>query len=162
MPLLKLITVPAIWGASLLGALSLHHVTALDGPSVCGPWGCGAPTSALISLHTSWAVALWPLLGLAARHGSVSRVKRLSQAIMGLGIAGLLFIVLWQVFSWWPQQSEYMQGFLLQRCGFVIVTTTDWPFMQLLSGGSVLLLWQRWKNSSTPVHSDDALEAVSA
>lgn len=162
MRLLKLIVVPSIWGASLLATLSLHHLAALDGPSVCGPWGCGAPTSALVSLHAAWCVTLWPLLILAARHWSTVHTRRLGRVSAGLGTAGLLFLVCWQVFSWWPEQSAYLQGFLLQRCGFVIVTTTDWPLVQLLLGGGGLLLWSRRPGSAPDPPGDGSLEVVSA
>lgn len=146
MRVLKLIVAPLLWGGTLLGALSLHNFAALNVHSVCGPWGCGPPTNALIALHGAWSVVLWPTLAVVANRFWTSKtfVRRLGIFCVIFGVLGITSISLWQLFYWWPQQSEFTRGFLLHRCGFAIVTTTDVPVVEVLLAGIGLLVIRRW------------------
>ena len=51
-----------VWGGLLLACLSLRHLQALNQHSVCGPWGCGPPTNALLAVHVGWTAVIWPPL----------------------------------------------------------------------------------------------------
>ena len=147
MRLLKLLGIPLIWGGSLLGALSLHHVAALDQGSVCGPWGCGPPNSALIAIHASWAIALWPPLFWLGWRYDTSVSRRLSSASCLIGLLGIAGIVFWQFYDWLPQQRT--SDYIVQRCGFAVMTAIDLPVIELLVGGIVLKVASRWKSPDT-------------
>ena len=45
-----------VYGVGAFGALQLGRLEL--GHSICGPWGCGPPTEALLAMHCFWLVSL--------------------------------------------------------------------------------------------------------
>lgn len=150
MRFIEYIVLPLVWGGLLLAALSAHEMQSLNQHSICGPWGCGPPTNALIALHTGWLVVLLPpLLYLPWRLKLPRRAVTItSLALIVVGIGGLLGIVIWQWTVWLPNASEWAGPYIWQRCGFVIATASDWPLVQLIFAGAGM------KMISPPVRSN--------
>lgn len=145
MRFIEYIVIPLVWGSLLLVALSMHDMQILNQHSVCGAWGCGPPTSALIALHCGWMVVLWPPLVYLPRRLSLPRraVTVTSLALIAASISGLIGIVIWQWAVWLPNTSEWARPYIWRRCGFVIVTASDWPLLQLLFAGALMKMTQR-------------------
>ncbi len=128
------------WAATLLAALSIANLPGEWGHSVCGAWGCGPPTQALVCCHLAWLVLLTPV---ALMVGPLNQVPTPSRHRLGKLLflaAGLLIlgVVVHQRVTWWPAASEWQRNFFWQRCGFVIVTSVDIPMLQLLTVGLVM------------------------
>ena len=147
---LELAGLPIAWGGILLGVLSLHEGDVANQHSVCGPWGCGPPTSTLVAIHLGWVVALLPpMLYLPFRLNlSAGRVRLLSRFALMFGVVGIAGIFLWQWLVWYPEASEYHRRYIWQRCGFLVAVATDWPLVQMIIAGSTLLVWNRFRRNS--------------
>lgn len=129
-----------VWALALLGSLSIARLPGDWGHGICGPWGCGPPLQSLVACHVSWLVALGPATAILASSRWLSaRVLRRAGATLALaGIIGLLAIVLHQCAFWLPIASEWQRPYFWHRCGFVIATTVDLPFVQISTIGLVL------------------------
>ena len=131
-----------IWGVALLASLSNSKLRGAWGHGLCGPWGCGPPLQALVSCHLTWLVALAPAAGyLIGRHRRIRRNIGLVLAVLSIGI--LLAGIAYQRFVWWPGTSQWQQTFFWQHCAFPLVTAVEFPIVQTLAIGLVLLAWPR-------------------
>lgn len=141
----ELLGLPLLWGAGVYGAISLQNVAIANEHTICGPWGCGPATGALLAMHVGWLAVLGPpLLYLPHRMGlSSTLVRRFSGTMFSLGIIGIAAIVAWQWLVWLPKAGEWSRPYIWQRCGFAIVTAVDWPFIQLTLVGAALFLLNR-------------------
>lgn len=144
MRVLEYTVLPIIWGGLLLAALSMHDMQILNQHSICGPWGCGPPTNALLAIHAGWVVVLWPPLFYLQWRLLLPRraVKILSTTLIAVGLSGLVGIAIWQWTVWLPNSSEWAQPYVWERCGFAIATASDWPLLQLLMAGGLLKMTQ--------------------
>ena len=68
-----------VWGAALFGILQigLASGSGLHEHSICGPWGCGPPTSALLGWHGFWLLLAGPLVGIAIYAWPARRLRNL-------------------------------------------------------------------------------------
>ena len=144
MPLIRnaeLLGVPLIWAIGVFGALSLPYSSLVNEHALCGPWGCGPTTSALLAMHVGWLAFLAPpMLYLPFRiHLGRKLTQYLSVCSVVVGLAGMTAIVAWQWLFWLPQAGEWSRPYIWQRCGFAIATAVDWPLTQLLLIG--ISLW---------------------
>jgi TRAP-type C4-dicarboxylate transport system permease large subunit len=137
----EIIVLPIAWAALVLGSLQSKLLVSASAHSVCGPWGCGPETAALVAMHAGWLAVIGPpLIYFPMRlKWQKSSIRRLALGLMIAGLAGVLAIVAWQWFVWLPQAGAWSKDYIWQRCGFAIVTAVDWPLIPLLilSG----LLW---------------------
>lgn len=138
--LAELASLPLVWFALVGGALSVHRFVWVDDHSLCGPWGCGPSSGALLAVHLAWFVAIGlPVLYLPWRmRWSPLLTRQLGGALAMLGILTVVGTVAWQGFFWLPDVSPTMRPFFLQRCGFVLATAIDWPAVELLGVGAIL------------------------
>lgn len=148
----ELAIVPLLWAGGILAALSMRGVILADDHSICGPWGCGPSTDALIAVHLAWITAIWPpLLFLPWRlDWRCETTSRLGALLAIGGFAGVSAVFLWQWVVWRPNASELIRPYVWQRCGFVLAEAVDWPIIQTLV--AALVLWghatsQRMKRS---------------
>ncbi|APZ96489.1 hypothetical protein [Fuerstiella marisgermanici] len=153
--ILEFSVMPIIWGGIVLSALSMHDMRGFGQHSVCGPWGCGPPTNALLAIHIGWAAAIWPALFYLPWRLSFTRntVKTIVLSLTVSGLIGLLTITAWQWIVWLPNASEWARSYIWHRCGFAILTAADWPFLQLLGGGILLGALQLPASHESPGHS---------
>ena len=137
----------AVWGAVLLGSLSVSRLPGDWGHGICGPWGCGPPLQSLVACHSAWLVALSAPVILVARSRclSVHIVRRVGVALTILGSIGLLGVVIYQVIFWLPHTTEWQRPYFWHRCGFVVATSVDLPLVQLAGLGGGLLYFSRYR-----------------
>ena len=124
------------------GTLKLADVPAFVGHDVCGPWGCGPPTNALLACHLGWCVLLSPLIPFARRVASTrpKQVRFSGYVIAIVGSIGVLAVGAHEYLTWLPQASEFARGFFWQRWAFAVAIMTDVPLVQLVLLGISFVL----------------------
>jgi hypothetical protein len=127
------------WTALLIGTLSLASLPGDWGHDVCGPWGCGPPSQALLACHLSWLVVFVPAAWLLRRFASRPVCRNVGILMIGIALAAMAGIAVHQRMTWLPTVSEWHQLFFWHRTGFVIVTLVELPLLALLPAGMVLL-----------------------
>ena len=152
-----------LWGLALWGALALRDLPGDWGHALCGPWGCGPPLQALLSIHAAWAVLLWaPAFVLPRMYASrPARMRRIGTIVAAAGVGGLIAIAIRESLFAGSSVSESAANYLLQRILFVIATSIDAPVVQATIAGLVL----RWGASSrqrAPVHPSAELPLADA
>ena len=135
---LRIVAGIVVWGFVFLGALSIGHVRADWGHSVCGPWGCGPPLQALVACHLSWLVVLIPLTALIQTRVTEGYQRLLGTVLITFGLAGVVGIIAYEFFTWWPSANEYHRRYLWQRLGFSIVTQIDLPVIESIVTGCLV------------------------
>lgn len=138
--LTEIVLLPIAWGTILWAALQAKHLASASAHSVCGPWGCGPETSALVAMHAGWLAAIGPPLIYFPYRLKLQRggVRRLSLGLLAMGMTGIFAIVAWQWLVWLPQAGSWSKEYIWQRCGFAIVTAVDLPLIQLLILSGIL------------------------
>ena len=126
-----------VWGLTLWGVLQLSNAPVLSSHSVCGIWGCGPPTNALLACHLGWLVFLLPVLPLTRRFGQ--QFPKTSWAALNsfvvLGVLGLLAVGLHDLIFWYPTASDAARGYFMRRWAFSTITQTDLPMLELFAVG---------------------------
>ena len=136
----EIIVLPIAWAALVLGSLQTKLLVSASAHSVCGPWGCGPETSALVAMHAGWLAVIGPPLvyfPLRLKWSSLA-VRRMSLGLFSAGLSGVLAIVAWQWLVWLPQAGAWSKDYIWQRCGFAVVTAVDWPLIPLLILSGIL------------------------
>ena len=130
----EIIVLPIAWAALVLGSLQSKLFVSASAHSICGPWGCGPETAALVAMHAGWLAVIGPpLIYFPLRlKWSSAVIHRLSFGLFSAGIAVVLAIVAWQWLVWLPQAGAWSKDYIWQRCGFAVVTAVDWPLIPLL------------------------------
>ncbi len=138
------------WAAALFGTLSISNLPGDWGHSVCGVWGCGPPTQALVGCHLAWFVVLIPLaiFGSRSYRKTIGPTQQLGKLLCITGTMLLMAVVVYQWATWLPAVSEWHREFFWQRCGFVIATSIDIPMLQILAIGLVMVRRGRHSSSS--------------
>jgi hypothetical protein len=125
-----------VWGVIFLATLSIGQVQADWGHGICGPWGCGPPLQALIACHLSWLVVLLPLAALIQTTERFTRF--VGSMLITFGLIGIVGIIAYELFTWWPSATELHRRYLWQRLGFSIVTLIDLPVIESIITGCFL------------------------
>ena len=135
-----------LWAFAFWGSLKISNAPILQEHSVCGVWGCGPPTNALLACHLGWMVFLAPSIPLAfrflAKRPGMFRV--FWWVLCSVGIAGLVSTGIYELMTWYPSASTLARSYLLRRWAFAVVTLTDFPMLQLLLYGMAGLGWQKY------------------
>jgi hypothetical protein len=53
-----------VWAALVLGSLQSRLLLSATAHSICGPWGCGPETAAIVTMHAGWLAIIGPPPGL--------------------------------------------------------------------------------------------------
>jgi len=126
-----------MWGLTLWGVLQLSNAPVLHSHSVCGVWGCGPPTNALLACHLGWLVFLLPVLPLTRSFGQ--QFPWTSRAVLSsfivLSVFGVLAVGLNDLIFWYPVASEAARGYFMRRWAFSMITQTDVPMLELFAVG---------------------------
>ena len=130
----EIFVLPLAWAALVFISLQSGQLVSETAHSVCGPWGCGPETGALIAMNAGWLAVIGPpLIYFPLRlKWSNSAIRRLSIGLFLAGFTGVLVIVAWQWLVWLPNAGERSKDYIWQRCGFAVVTAVDWPVIPLL------------------------------
>ena len=123
-----------LWAAGLFGCLQLHRLDL--GHSICGPWGCGPPSSALLAMHSSWLILLLPLAWLAPRIWPRVNWAAFGWGLLWAGVAAILVIGVTDFFSF--QSDPAQPKYVWQRFLFRLATLPDWPIVQLTLAAALL------------------------
>lgn len=150
-----------VWGLSIFGVLQVQHFAWLSAHSVCGPWGCGPPLQALIAYHGFW-LALFSLPTAAAcEFFRLTIVGRIGWWLLGLGIAGLLVVGVWDAVPtlphWLPRSTFLAPQHYVPRYLLSLFTLIDVPIVPMILAGSYCLVSARRRQksittSNPPVH----------
>jgi len=128
----------AVWVAAMYGSLQLHHIEASFGHAICGPWGCGPPTMALVGYHAFWLLLIVPPAMVASFYLPADRAIRIGSILAILGLGALAWVVIADGINFW--QTARGSKYLLQRILFRVATFVDFPLGPLGLAG----LAMRW------------------
>ncbi len=131
----------AVWLAALLGVLRCGPYLGDLGHSVCGPWGCGPPTEALIVFHGFWLVLLGGAALLAVAFWKPSTLSVVGASLFFLGFGVAIAIAGWEL----EHLTARTRPLAFQRIGFVFVTMVDVPLFQTTLVGALFWLAGRTK-----------------
>ena len=149
----RLLLVP-VWIAAVWGTLQIHRLDLQLGHSVCGPWGCGPPTEALLGYHGFWTLMfLPPAIGLGF-YLSAQTARRVGIAVLMFGALAILIHVGVDGVSHANRvgSTEYAA----QRALFKLVTSVDLPMIPtILAGGLLAFVFGRKSK-----HADADLKAA--
>ena len=132
---LKMIAGIVGWGIVFLATLSIGQVQANWGHGICGPWGCGPPLQALVACHLSWFVVLVPLATIIQNKIPDTVAQLLGSMLIAFGLLGIVGMIAYELFTWWPSATEIQRRYLWQRLGFSIVTQIDLPVIESITTG---------------------------
>ena len=147
----EIVFIPIAWAAIVLGSLQSKFLVSASAHSVCGPWGCGPETAALVAMHAGWLAFMGPpLIYLPLRLKlQNSAIRKLAFGMFLTGLTGVLAIVAWQWLVWLPQAGPWSKDYIWQRCGFAVVTAIDWPLIPLLILSAILWIITALRPSGT-------------
>ena len=135
-----------LWAFAFWSTLKISNAPILQEHSVCGVWGCGPPTNALLACHLGWMVFLAPSIPLAFR--LLAKWPRVFSVfwwvLCGVGVAGLVSTGIHELMTWYPNASALARSYFSRRWAFAVVTLTDFPMLQLLLYGVAGLGWQKY------------------
>jgi hypothetical protein len=134
------ILLPIAWAAIVLGALQSRFLISSTNHAICGPWGCGPESGALLAMHAGWLAFICPPLIYMPLRLKLSQraIRKLSVGLFLAGFVGVLVIVAKQWIIWLPQSGAWAREYIWQRCGFAVVVEVDWPFIPLLVVSGIL------------------------
>ena len=127
-----------VWGVVFLATLSIGQVRANWGHGICGPWGCGSSLQALVACHLSWLVVLAPLASIIQSKIPESFTRFLGATLIAFGLVGIVGMIAYELFTWWPSATELQRRYLWQRLGFSIVTQIDLPMIESIITGCLI------------------------
>jgi len=126
----------------MFAVLQVHQLEDLFGHSICGPWGCGPPISALIGYHGFWLLLMvLPAWWLKQQLASAT-LQRLGTSLLLVAMVGIVLLLV--IDGWQTWQRTAMRPYLVQRSMFRLATFIDFPLVQL----GLIGLWLR--NSRQP------------
>ncbi len=143
------------WGVALWGVLKLNGLKLPLDHVVCGPWGCGPPAGALLACHGAWIVLLAPMTWFSISQTTSCYLRFWGLLLVSLGVVSILGVGLYEALVWLPQASDWMREYYWRRWLFSVVTLTDYPILQSVLMGSILLCSIRW--SQKPEHNTSLL-----
>jgi hypothetical protein len=108
------------------------------------------PTQALVALHGFWIMVFTPIVILAKRSLSAVSLRRIGEALIAVGILGIVGIAIYQQLTWVAEARLERRSYLIQRTLFLLFTKADYPLIPITLAGLVLwgLGWRR-KNAVT-------------
>jgi len=162
-----LVTGLTIWGLALFGVLQIGLLAGAGGHahgavSICGPWGCGPPVSALVAMHGFWTLLAMPPLGLISQTWQRRHVHQLGRILWISAAVVIAGVVLWQTFIWWPTANRLQRPYIVHRCLFSLVMLVDLPVLPALLGGITLCAMSRQPKDPSGVQTvtADSMPAV--
>jgi mannose/fructose/N-acetylgalactosamine-specific phosphotransferase system component IIC len=167
--LLELGVLPVIWAVFVFAALQTKGIVSEAEHSVCGPWGCGPEIGDLVAMHAAWLAVVGPPLIYFSYKANLSSklLRRIAVGLFAVGILGMLTVIAWQWLIWLPSASTWSKDYIWQRCGFVIVTSVDFPLIpavilgMVLAGVNLAREWRRGVAMRSRVTPSEEREAVS-
>ena len=126
------------WGIASYGALQLNQLQL--GHTICGPWGCGPPTSALLAMHSFWLVTGLALAAAARVAFPAWDWRRIGWGLVACSLGLALIIGVEDFLTWRPDAWNPEGRYLWQRFLFRLATLHDFPVTQVAIAGCLLAL----------------------
>ena len=145
----RLLVFAGLWLASLAAVLQLHQVQTSWTHVLCGPWGCGPPTEAVVAMQGFWLIGMGGLAWLCAGSWPSGLLRCVG---IVLGVAGLLALVgigLWDFRTYLPQTQTAPNRYLWQRFLWTVATAVDVPAVQSVLVGTCLTWAARRRRKAT-------------
>lgn len=127
------------WGAALWGVLKIADLPIAETHTLCGPWGCGPPLTALIACHAAWLVILAPIALLVPIRMMASHCRWIGWGLIAMGILSIVGIGAYETFTWLPAMPEAIKPYFARRWAFTLATWTDLPILQAILLGFVFV-----------------------
>ncbi len=134
-----LVCATPVWGAALFGTLEIQHLPLSTPHSLCGPWGCYPPLSALLACHGFWLVFFTLPSVVCVRNLPRRTVRRIGLVVLASSGLALLGAAGWVYWSWYRLVSEWQQQYVLQRYIYTVVTLVEVPIVPSGLFGAFLL-----------------------
>lgn len=156
----RLLLVP-VWIAAIWGTLQMHQLDLQLGHSVCGPWGCGPRTEALLGYHGFWMlIFLPPAIGLGV-YLSPSTARKVGLGVLMFGALAILVHV--GIDGVMHANRVGSTEYVAQRAFFKLVTSVDLPMIPTILAGSLLafVFGRKAKAADSVSKSEPQLETAS-
>ncbi len=121
--------VASLWALALYGGLQLNRLDL--GHSICGPWGCGPPTSALLAVHTGWLLAILPLAILLPQLKSNWPWKMIGAILLASAAVTVVGVGFADHLGWRKLAGDRASEYAWQRFCFHIATLYWFPMVQV-------------------------------
>lgn len=134
----------------MLGALQVERIPL--GHSLCGAWGCGPPSEALLAMHLFWLSAIMPPALLAI--GYLNRTPKFwfwsGLVLLGITSAGLIGLLVNDLST---NKFYYEAGYGWQRYGLSLLSLVEVPILQTMLVGLTFVVTGRLASGtvSTPM-----------
>ena len=151
MSLAKWAVAAVVWTTALAGGLHFHKIEMEH--SICGPWGCGPATSALIGMHLFWLIIIAPL-GLLTSQLPHLEWRRFGRGLAVAALVITLGVGIYDYFTW--HREPLAPTYVFQRFFFRIATLVDVPILQI--GLTGFLIAKLGHSSQTPPPATESLE----
>ena len=117
------------------------------GHSLCGAWGCGPPTEALLAMHLFWFSALLPPALLAIRYLNFSPKFwfRSGMFLLGVAVAGMVGLLAYDLSV---NHYYYQAGYWWQRYGLSFLSLVEAPIIPTLVIGLTYVVTGRASHST--------------
>lgn len=139
------------WLAAIAGSLQMHKLSGWMTHSICGPWGCAAAPESLIGYHLFIGLLAIPMAVLLSFVLPKPWRKLLGWLLLGTGLFGIATLAGYGAIDWLDLATPTQRQYTVQRAGFVMITTPDYPVMQTaLAGLAVLLSCRIYTMKSSP------------
>lgn len=149
----------AIWGGAMYGVLQGRHISWSYDHAVCGKWGCGPTTQALLSYHGFWLVLLMPPTVLFCRSTPPRQLRRIGRWVTLVGFLGALGIMIWARQDWINTTNPFDHKYAVHHAVFVLANLIDVPVVQVTLAGIVCSLFGIFRNDN-PDEEQNTLEAA--
>lgn len=121
------------------GVLQVRHLAGDWSHALCGPWGCGPALEAVLTCHLAWLVMLTPAVLYILRRLSPGAARFCGWTTIVVGAMGIAGVAAWEIVWWYPQAPEMLHRYLVQRILYQSVCLVDFPMIQLILSGAVIL-----------------------
>lgn len=157
--LLLLSLVPP-WMGLLFATLQIHNMDlSLGSHSVCGPWGCGPRTEALIGYHGFWAAMIIPPAVVLGALLPRPTTRILGGVLFVASVIGTVAYVTWDGIQY--ASSSGSTQYVFQRAFFALVTAVDCPMLQVVfASGLMGAVLGRRRSGTDKASEAQAVEAV--
>ena len=134
----RVLAIGGVWGLAAYGALCLNQLPL--GHSLCGPWGCGPPTAALLAIHAFWLVTTLAVVAVLRVSFPNWNWLRIGLGISATALLLVLVTGVWDFFTWRPDPWNPEGMYLWQRFLYRLATLPDFPILQLAVAGALLMV----------------------
>lgn len=148
------------WVALVFGTLQIGNLAAFGDHTICGPWGCGPPTEALIAWNGFWLALLMPsVLFVCLRMPLRQLVRPTTWVLAILSIVAIAWMS-WQGWTWIANRPESYHQYVVQHMLFSVATLVDVPLLPCLLTAAVAAVVCGYRLRSEPSILDETIDGA--